>query len=48
MSKIATSGILLAIGAGGYDTSDSWNKLLPDYKFTDPEEFLTKAWADKP
>jgi hypothetical protein len=27
--------------------SDQWNRLLPDYKFTDAEEFLEKYWTGK-
>ncbi|KAJ4311388.1 hypothetical protein N0V84_010481 [Fusarium piperis] len=40
------AGILLGgFHAGNFLVSDEWNKLLPDYKFTQPEEFLTEAWA---
>ncbi|KAM0558096.1 hypothetical protein ACHAPJ_005263 [Fusarium lateritium] len=39
-------GILLAFKDGGFQISDEWNKRLPDFKFTSPEEFLTKAWAE--
>ncbi|KAH7156641.1 hypothetical protein EDB81DRAFT_867640 [Dactylonectria macrodidyma] len=42
---MAVSGLLLGYSAGNFDVSDAWNKLLPDYKFTQPEEFLTEAWA---
>ncbi|RGP73559.1 hypothetical protein FLONG3_6296 [Fusarium longipes] len=38
-------GILLGFQDGAFQVSDVWNKLVPDYKFTQPEEFLTKAWA---
>jgi hypothetical protein len=39
------AGILLGgFHAGNFLVSDEWNKLLPDYKFTQPEEFLTEAW----
>jgi hypothetical protein len=27
--------------------SDEWNRLLPDYRFTDAEDFLSKHWAGK-
>ncbi|KAF4457195.1 hypothetical protein F53441_839 [Fusarium austroafricanum] len=37
--------LLLGIKHGAMQVSDEWNKLLPDYEFTQPEEFLTKAWA---
>ncbi|KAL7765592.1 hypothetical protein ACKLNR_003508 [Fusarium oxysporum f. sp. zingiberi] len=36
---------LLGIKHGALRVSGEWNKLLPDYEFTQPEEFLTKAWA---
>ncbi|RBR24374.1 uncharacterized protein FIESC28_02864 [Fusarium coffeatum] len=38
-------GCLLAFGDSAFHVSDEWNTLLPDYKFTQPEEFLTEAWA---
>ncbi|RGP71324.1 hypothetical protein FSPOR_3445 [Fusarium sporotrichioides] len=38
-------GLLLGFQDGAFQVSDEWNKLLPDFKFTQPEEFLTKAWA---
>jgi hypothetical protein len=38
-------GILLGFKDGAMQVSDEWNKLLPDFEFTQPEEFLTKAWA---
>ncbi|KAI6754086.1 hypothetical protein HG530_013262 [Fusarium avenaceum] len=38
-------GILLGFKDGAMQISDEWNKLLPDFEFTQPEEFLTKAWA---
>lgn len=40
-----TKGLLLSFNSGSFSVSDEWNKLLPDYKFTSPDEFLTKAWA---
>lgn len=43
--RIAMAGLLLGQSAGNFDVSDAWNKLLPDYKFTQPEEFLTEAWT---
>ncbi|TKA48805.1 hypothetical protein B0A49_12255, partial [Cryomyces minteri] len=43
-SRIIVAGLLLAISAKAYSCSDEWNRLLPDYKFTQPEEFLSKAW----
>lgn len=47
-SKMGAACILLAISAGAYNCSDEWNHLLPDYEFTQPEEFLTAAWRGKP
>ena len=41
------SGMLLVISVGALDTSDEWNRLLPDYRFTSAEDFLTKAWHGK-
>ncbi|KAF4340897.1 2`-hydroxyisoflavone reductase [Fusarium beomiforme] len=36
---------LLGIKHGALQVSEEWNILLPDYKFTQPEEFLAEAWA---
>ncbi|PYI05403.1 NAD(P)-binding protein [Aspergillus sclerotiicarbonarius CBS 121057] len=47
-SKSFVGGILLAISAGGFEVSDEWNRLLPDYKFTPMEQFLSDAWREKP
>lgn len=47
LSRSFTAGILLAIHDKAYQISDEWNRLLPDYKFTDTEDFLTKAWRGK-
>lgn len=47
-SRIIVAGILLAASAKAYSCSDEWNRLLPDYKFTQPEEFLSEAWRGKP
>ncbi|KAM0354388.1 hypothetical protein ACHAPU_001432 [Fusarium lateritium] len=38
------TGLLLGFKDGAMQVSDEWNRLLPDYKFIQPEEFLTKAW----
>ncbi|EFQ33916.1 NmrA-like family protein [Colletotrichum graminicola] len=38
-------GFLLGISAGNFEVSDEWNRLLPDFEFTQPEEFLATAWA---
>lgn len=42
------AGILLGVSAGELHVSDEWNRLLPDYKFTRAEEFLSEAWRGKP
>lgn len=39
------AGVLQGIATGEWESSDAWNRLLPDFKFTQPEEFLTAAWA---
>ncbi|KAK0647978.1 hypothetical protein B0T16DRAFT_407537 [Cercophora newfieldiana] len=41
MEKVLLGGVLLGFAAGAFDASDDWNKLLPEYKFTGAEEFLT-------
>ncbi|KAF1956828.1 NmrA-like family protein [Byssothecium circinans] len=48
ISKHISARILLSFKTGGFAVEDNWNRLLPDYKFTDAEEFLTKAWKGKP
>ncbi|KAJ4245245.1 hypothetical protein NW762_014115 [Fusarium torreyae] len=40
-----TKGVLLGWKNGALNIPDTWNRLLPDYKFTSPEQFLTEAWA---
>lgn len=47
-SKIIVAGLLLAISDKAYICSDEWNRLLPDYEFTQPEEYLFEAWRGKP
>ncbi|KAI1641867.1 NAD(P)-binding protein [Daldinia loculata] len=39
--------VLTAITRGAYDVTDEWNKLLPDYKFTQLEDFLKSVWGGK-
>lgn len=46
--KMVTAGILLGMSDGALQTTDTWNKLLPEYKFTQAEDFLAKEWSDKP
>ena len=42
------AGMTLSIDAGALNVSDEWNRLFPDYEFTQPREFLTEIWKDKP
>jgi hypothetical protein len=46
-SKVILRGSLLSGLCKSWVVSDEWNRLLPDYKFTDAEEFLSKYWAGK-
>ena len=41
-------GTLVSSVKGGWDVSDGFNRILPDYKFTQLEEFLTRIWEQKP
>ncbi|KAK7755000.1 hypothetical protein SLS62_003084 [Diatrype stigma] len=43
----ATRGILLAMSRGVYAVSDEWNRLLPDYQFTQVEDYVKKVWGGK-
>ncbi|TDZ22028.1 Oxidoreductase BOA1 [Colletotrichum orbiculare MAFF 240422] len=45
-APVLMAGILMGFSSGVFEVSDEWNRLLPDYKFTQPEDFLTKAWAE--
>jgi hypothetical protein len=47
-SKIFATGLLLSGIRKSWVVSDEWNKLFPDYKFADFEEFLSEPWAGKP
>ncbi|KXH69028.1 NmrA-like family protein [Colletotrichum salicis] len=40
------SGMLRGIVAGNLECSDQWNRLLPGYEFTQPEDFLATAWSE--
>ena len=40
-------GTLVSSAKGGWDVSDEFNQLLPNYKFTEIEEFLAKVWEHK-
>ncbi|KAI9831455.1 MAG: hypothetical protein M1819_005054 [Sarea resinae] len=48
MLKSVLIGTLISSAKGAWDVSDEINKLLPDYKFTQIEDFLTKVWEGKP
>lgn len=48
MLKTVLIGTLLSSAKGAWDVSDEVNKLLPDFKFTQIEDFLTKVWEGKP
>jgi len=48
MMKTVLIGTLLSSAKGAWDVSDQMNKLLPDFKFTQLEDFLTKVWEGKP
>jgi hypothetical protein len=43
-SKNVTMEYVKSLAAGGWSTSDEWNRLLPDYKFISAEEYLSKVW----
>ncbi|KAI1138895.1 NAD(P)-binding protein [Hypoxylon sp. FL0543] len=45
--KSATRRILAAISRGAYDVTDEWNRILPDYEFTQVEDFIKKVWGEK-
>ncbi|THV44292.1 hypothetical protein BGAL_0679g00030 [Botrytis galanthina] len=38
---------ILAIERGGWDASKEWNELLPDFRFTSAEEFLSNIWKHR-
>ncbi|TVY36512.1 Quinone oxidoreductase [Lachnellula occidentalis] len=44
-SKIVVKGSLLSGVSESWVVSDEWNRLLPDYKFKDVEEYLEEQWA---
>jgi hypothetical protein len=45
--KTVLIGSLLSSAKGGWIVSDEINRLLPDYKFTEIEEFLANVWQGK-
>ncbi|KAK5993993.1 Oxidoreductase swnN-like protein [Cladobotryum mycophilum] len=48
MLKTVLISTLLSSAKGAWDVSDAWNKLLPDYQFTQIEDFLAEVWVGKP
>lgn len=38
------TGTLVAVTGGAWETTEEWNQLLPDYKFTSLEKFLKQVW----
>ncbi|KAG0646871.1 hypothetical protein D0Z07_6442 [Hyphodiscus hymeniophilus] len=46
-SKVILKGSILSSACGSWIVSDEWNRLLPNYKFAEAEEYLEKVWADK-
>lgn len=46
--KSVLIGMLLSGAKGAWDVSDEFNRILPDYKFTQIEEFLAGVWEDNP
>ncbi|KAL1592008.1 hypothetical protein SLS60_011600 [Paraconiothyrium brasiliense] len=48
MSKHIAGRLLLAVEAGAYVVNDNWNRLFPDYQFTQLESYLEQVWEGKP
>lgn len=46
--KSTLIGTLLSGAKGAWAVSDEFNRILPDYKFTQIEDFLAKVWEGKP
>lgn len=46
--KTVLLGTLLSSAKGAWAVSDEFNRILPDYKFTQIEDFLAKVWEGKP
>lgn len=42
------AGMALGIHAGALTVSDEWNRILPDYRFSQPAEFLAVVWNGQP
>ena len=48
MGKFMTTRLMDAFSSGDHHVGDDWNKLLPDFEFTQAEPFLSEAWKGKP
>ncbi|CAL1706137.1 unnamed protein product [Somion occarium] len=48
ISRDSLKGTLTGIAKGVFVVTDEWNRLLPSYRFTNVEEFLSKVWTGKP
>ncbi|KAK5023210.1 hypothetical protein LTS07_009432 [Exophiala sideris] len=47
MMKTVLVGMLLSSAKGAWEVSDEWNQLLPEFKFTEIEDFLRNVWEKK-
>lgn len=47
-AKSILIGTLLSGANGAWAVPDGFNRILPDYKFTEMEDFLAKVWEGKP
>ena len=47
LAPMLVASMLLIISAGALKVTDEWNRLLPDYQFTQAADLLTEAWRDK-
>lgn len=45
VAPVLALGMLKSLESGGFESSETWNRLLPDYSFTQPENFLSAAWG---
>ncbi|KAI0911430.1 hypothetical protein F4823DRAFT_560885 [Ustulina deusta] len=48
MSREINVQALRGIAEGEWVVNDDWNRLLPDFQFTNPSQFLASWWVDKP
>jgi hypothetical protein len=45
LSKSFTAKTVLSIYNGCWDVTEDWNKLLPDFRFTNLDNFVEKVWG---